>query len=650
MVEALRRVRIEGVERYPGERFECDLNEAGHLLHTGDIRLVDAPPVWLRTDGRDLHSVALGPGRWAGVVACLNVWNDLNALRQTIGTWYPYVDRVIAVDGAYPSTGASECASTDGTLEFLRSQSKMTLIEAPKKRWWRDQNEKRTAYLKALQPGDDERLLAFIVDADEFVSEGQELRRVGALDVGWVQVNSPIYSRPYGQPRLFRARAGLEYRGRHHWIYCGEELLTTHQYGGAGFVHAPAPIALRNSRGLGHTQERKAAKRTHSLAQHAAETSLVTAPGRRSDRMDAAREALRIAQVTRYDAGLAVSRLHSAINATTPHTSLMFREKDEGPYGALTQFERAPEEPEFNEAIAGADILHCHLSLNVVRQEQLGEGNKHLVLHHHGSMLRHAPKDYHQSLAEHYRALVLVSTLELLQHAPGATWLPNAMPVARYRRLREQLWRPSTTLRVAHSPSKREYKGTDAFLQVCEKLRSKGLRIEPVLIEGKAHGEALAMKAQSDVCFDSFWLGIQCSGLEAAAMGMPVIAGDPGVAGQYKTLTGAVPYTFADNATQLEGALVWLYENRAERATEADRVAAYALTWHDEAAVALRYLDALDGAFGWRGELAIENRPAVPPQPEVQRKPEPKRQGRTKPTTKPAPEPQHQEPEPVETR
>lgn len=621
--ESIRGVRIGGVWRKPGDQFDFDLDEVRHLIVCGDIRLVDAPPLWRRVEGRDLHAIPLGPSRWNRVVACLNIWNDCNAIRSTIGSWYDHVDAVIAVDGAYPTTGADVCASTDGTLDFLRDQPKVELITAPPTGWWTDQNQKRSAYLRALQAGD----LAFVVDADETVTGAAELRRVPDLDVGWVEVSSPLYARAYGQPRLFRAAPDLEYRGRHHWLYRGDALLTTHQYGGTGFVHAPVPIALRNSRGLGHSIERKQAKRTHALAQSVRERELTSgAAGTRSDRTDSARESLRIAQVTIYDAGLAVSRLHSAINATTPHTSLMFREKDEGPYGALTQFERH-EEPALTQVVASADVVHCHLRLGAIRDEQLSAANW-LVLHHHGSIYRKLPA-YHNALSEHYRALVLVSTLELLQYG-RALWLPNPMPVARYRQLRAELHRPAaTTLRVAHSPSKREYKGTDTFLEVCERLRARGVPIEPVLIEGVAHGEALALKAQCDACFDSFWLGIQCSGLEAAAMGMPVIAGDEHVAAEYRRIVGDVPYTFANDARELEDALAALATDRAFRDREAERVTRYCTDWHDEAAVAIRYLDLLDDAFAWRRAMELGNRP--------------------EPIIPERPEPEHPEPEPVET-
>jgi glycosyltransferase involved in cell wall biosynthesis len=250
-----------------------------------------------------------------------------------------------------------------------------------------------------------------------------------------------------------------------------------------------------------------------------------------------------------------------------------------------------------------ADVMHVHLDYAAMR---LVADTRHprTVIHHHGSMYR---KNWAlmNAVDADYAGLRLVSNLELTQYGDGLKFLPNTMPVARYRRLRSQLATPHDGFRVAHSPSRRDYKGTEVFLQVCERLRAKGLPVEPVLIENRSHKDSLALKATCDAAFDSFWLGIQCSGLEAAAMGLPVIAGDGFVAGKYCDWLGGVPYTFADNATQLEEALAQLVTDEAFRAREAARVHAYTVHHHDDAAVALRYLDLLDEAFQWRTTLRV---------------------------------------------
>jgi hypothetical protein len=308
------------------------------------------------------------------------------------------------------------------------------------------------------------------------------------FDVGWVRIESPLYKRPYGQPRLFRARPGLEYRGRHHWIYRGDELLATHQYGGLA-EHAAVPITIRNARGLGHDNDRANAKRMHALVQSTAEHSLESSRRRPDRRKDTAREALRIVQVAKYDAGLAVSRLHTALNATTPHASVYVHRARGRPYGAPGQHRARGRRTLMTRRCRGrrralppdAGIADAMPSSSRPRRSA-GAASPRLDVPRGAGLPR--------AIAEHYRALVLVSTLELLQYGP-AEWLPNPMPVARYRRLREErvligqgrLPRRALARRSAH------LKGTDDLPRRVRSLRARGIPIEPVLIENMEHGE-----------------------------------------------------------------------------------------------------------------------------------------------------------------
>jgi hypothetical protein len=83
-------------------------------------------------------------------------------------------------------------------------------------------------------------------------------------------------------------------------------------------------------------------------------------------------------------------------------------------------------------------------------------------------------------------------------------------------------------------------------------------------------------------------------------MGLPVIAGDPMVADLYREIVGEVPYTYANTEDELVAAIEGLVSDQGYRDAEAARVSTYCERYHDEAAVALRYLDLLDDAFHWR--------------------------------------------------
>lgn len=625
LVRVLRPCRVDGLARKPGAEFFVEERLAHHLgscvppfVERRPAGAPRAPLDWRAPGGRMLRAHLGRPRAPWRIVACLNIWNDLPALERTLPLWFPWVDALLVADGAY---GSGE-PSTDGLEEFLLELAQ---------RWPEkpiafpgggplSQRQKREALLQSGQPGD----VMFIIDADEYCADAAQLRTLPDLDVGWVGIESPLYQRPYGQPRLIRWQEGLGYRGRHHWLYAGERLLATHQYGGLA-LHINTGLTLRNARGLGHSPERAQAKHGMARAQSRSEAAAVCLPGRSegSDRAQGGREALRIVQLTHYDPGMVAYRLHNAINCTTPHASILGSAAARNPFRALMQFDTAADALALAQAVESADVVHSHLDWGILRgllaNEALeGQLSKlpALVIHHHGSLLRKMAGFFAYRDRE-LGALRLISNLELTKYGEGLHWLPNPVPVAEYVRLRQRVRATVSreTFRVAHSPSKRHLKGTEEFLGACDDLRAQGLTIEPVLIEGMGHKEALEAKAECDACFDSFWLGIQCSGIEAAAMGMPVIAGDPYVAAQYRAMLGYVPYTYANDGKELATAMRELHESAERRAAEAERVQRYVEEYHDEAAVALRYLDLLDAHMGWRQRLSIAPAPPALLQP-----------------------------------
>jgi hypothetical protein len=546
--------------------------------------------LWRSPIGRELDTTPLVDIPAPRIVACLNVWNDLPALEHTVPSWRTSVDHIIAVDGSYAP--AEPTLSTDGTREYLLGLG-ATIIDAA----GLSQCEKRTKYFEAAAPGD----TLFIIDADEAVTDAQTLRQLPTLDVGWVRIASPLYAYHYGQPRVIRWMPDLAYRGRHHWIYQGEQLLCTHQYAGPGYAQRTVALTIEHLRQFGRPTARRDAKRTHAVTQRAAELPQIAMPtSATSDTTLTRRESLRILQIAYRDDGLAPSRLHTSINRTTPHTSVFGRVLP-GPFGATTQYDiKQGFDARMNAVGRTADVLHHHVKMHVLRPRP--HAALHQVFHHHGSMLRNHAVPFAAQAVEH-NALILVSNLELLSWADNAHFLPNAVPVARYAALRAVHQRPFDGMqpfRVAHSPSQPLRKNTDAFLAACERLQAKGVPIEPVMIQNQTHSDALQIKATCHAAFDAFWLGMQCSGLEAAAMGLPVVAGDETVAGRFREMFGAVPYTFANTTDELEEQLLRLVTDADFRAQETARVYAYTVAHHDEAAVALRYLDLLDEKFGWR--------------------------------------------------
>lgn len=596
--------RESGERRSPGDEWETN-DERGEALASGPLAVTIAgpggeilvPELWTSMEGRELRTVD-DPPSGARVVACLNVWNDLPALRETVPTWIDHVDRVIVVDGAYAGAPVDACTSTDGTPEWLGGLPHVEVVHAPYKGFWPDQVTKRNEYMKRL--GEDE--VGFIVDADEFVENAKALRELPPLDVGWCPYLKGIYRKPQNFPRLIAGYLGARYNGRHYWLETEDgRFVTDCQSGGADLEHVFVPVTIDNSHG---NNFRTGIRRAHDMIirraqqrreQEAAPTIQL-----------AGRESLRIAQIAALDAGMVVFRLHTAINSTTPHTSVMATHDQDRPYAEPRQYDLKRDRTALRKYLGEADVIHCHLHYQA--WDALGvESSAPVVIHHHGTMYRKSPKA--RNMQDATRADVrLVSNPELLQYGDDLHFLPNPVPVARYRRLRERLYQPDPDgwFRVGHSPSKREFKGTAVFLKVMDQLCRQGLKVKPVLIEGRSHAECLRMKAaECDAFFDSFWLGMQCSGIEAGAMGIPVIAGDEDNRAYYRDNFHDVPYVFAPGRGKLQRAVEALASDEEYRRQCAERVRDHVATHHDYAAVTARYLDILDAELNWRRRLSL---------------------------------------------
>lgn len=323
---------------------------------------------------------------------------------------------------------------------------------------------------------------------------------------------------------------------------------------------------------------------------------------------------LKIVQGTGYDPGAAAFRLHTAINEATQHASAFARWGHSNPHCDLRQLDGEREGHLIRQAVLEADVLHHHIAPFLVNNTGLRPQAGQLVIrHYHGSAeggRTHIEPEFDR--AEQYTLLGARLSLVAEAKAMGLEmdWSPIPVPVARYRALRDAVraevgWVPlegpataARPLRIAHSPTNTRIKGTDVLRTVVQQLQAKGVPVVVDYIRGVSLAESLRRKALCDVCFDSFWLGIQGSGLEAGAMEMPVIAGDVDVVALYRERIGDVPYTFANEASQLAEAIELLAVEADYRVMATDRVASYVAEYHDYAAVARRYEATLSKALG----------------------------------------------------
>lgn len=184
-----------------------------------------------------------------------------------------------------------------------------------------------------------------------------------------------------------------------------------------------------------------------------------------------------------------------------------------------------------------ADVIHLNNDLNFVQRirhwDRRVNLNKPMVIHHHGTMFRTRP-DYHLEALHQWKATAVMSTVDLYAIAPAETiWLPQAYELAELQGYRtvamlkepDRDWQNPETLRVAHAPTNRPIKSTEALIEAVNRLKGVGVKIELDIIEGVKNRACLERKARADIFVDQLLLGYGCNAIEAWGMGIPVIAG-----------------------------------------------------------------------------------------------------------------------------
>ncbi|MFA5498261.1 MAG: glycosyltransferase [Candidatus Cloacimonadia bacterium] len=117
-------------------------------------------------------------------------------------------------------------------------------------------------------------------------------------------------------------------------------------------------------------------------------------------------------------------------------------------------------------------------------------------------------------------------------------------------------------IRVVHSPTNRQYKGTETILRAVERVR-KERDFEFVLLENRSRAEVLEIKSQCDIGIEAVGgfmggSGYGKSGLEMLALGMPVITS---FTEDYLNWLPENPFVVANDEEELYRQLIWLLDN-----------------------------------------------------------------------------------------
>lgn len=248
-------------------------------------------------------------------------------------------------------------------------------------------------------------------------------------------------------------------------------------------------------------------------------------------------------------------------------------------------------------ALPRFDVFHFHAGLTLAPRRitlpLLRARRKGIVFQSWGSDLRR--RDASEVPYLRSAGAVIVGSYLTRRLAPRGPWpaydvVPPAIVL--------DDWTPSPTepgeaLRIAHAPSKRAVKGTEAVLAAVESLRARGAPIELDLIEGVPHREARLRYANADLIVDQLrvgWYGMFA--IESMALAKPVVVHlDEEAAAETEEAFGLeLPLVPADEHS-LEDVLAGLVERRRELPVLGRRSREYVERVHAHTAVAQRVLE-----------------------------------------------------------
>jgi len=169
------------------------------------------------------------------IIGCVSVFEEERFIRQCIRNLMDLpVERIIVVDGAYEAFPVLCGQSRDRTVEIAAEFPEVEIIECPAGRKWKDEIEKRNAYLVG-KSGD-----WYLVNDGDELAEGRLPERLEGCGFN-VPINHDGARTKYF--RLFPHVAGLHYFGAHNLLFVGDQFINP-----AGFPAAPELSFLHRNR------------------------------------------------------------------------------------------------------------------------------------------------------------------------------------------------------------------------------------------------------------------------------------------------------------------------------------------------------------------------------------------------------------------
>lgn len=247
-------------------------------------------------------------------------------------------------------------------------------------------------------------------------------------------------------------------------------------------------------------------------------------------------------------------------------------------------------------AIPRFDIFHFHfghmLAPKRIAFPVLRAARKTIVFQFWGSDIRDQPASS-VSYLRHSDAAILGSfaTLarapELPADFPAYDVLPPAIDLSGWGVVTKE---SSSTVTIAHAPSSRAVKGTEAVIAAVDSLTSRGMDVTLDLIEGVSHEEARRRYESADIIVDQLrigWHGLFA--IESMALGKPVVCRiDRKAADRTGQQFGIDVPIVSATEEDLANTLLPLIESADRRAAIGRASRAYVEQVHDHRAVARR--------------------------------------------------------------
>jgi hypothetical protein len=245
-----------------------------------------------------------------------------------------------------------------------------------------------------------------------------------------------------------------------------------------------------------------------------------------------------------------------------------------------------------------ADLVHMMDKFSSIEWAP-GWDKKPRLMHHHGLVFNAKTAPAISKRCRDEGILQITALPGLIQYAPEVRWLPNPCDVDQMMAIRKNNWRPSAKPRVSQTPAQRAPNATDTFLSAFEAVRS---RADLMLIEHVSWKTCLAIKSQADIMFDSFISGYGLAGMEAMAMGIPLISGgDAWTESRIQVEIGYLPY-YRASPDSLADKMADMVDSSELRQMYGELGYHFAKIVHDQWGVVERlkriYTEALEGEHG----------------------------------------------------